>query len=77
MKTSVIRRLNRRGVIAAKRVREILYVRIKLRQRPPRMLKIKQNIVIAAAEQNWMTSGINPMEKMGMRLHVKNVLNLF
>ena len=61
MKTGVVRRLNRLSVIAAKRIRKIEHVGIKLRQRPPRVFKIKQNIVIAAAEQNRITPGINPM----------------
>jgi hypothetical protein len=52
-------------------------VGIKLRQRPPRMRKIKQNIVIAAAEKDRMTFSINPMQEVGMRLHVKDVLDLF
>ena len=65
------------GVIAAKRVRKIKNVRVKLRQRPTRTGKIKQNIVIAAAEEDRMTFSINPMQEVGMRLHVKDVLDLF
>ena len=77
MKTGVVGGLDRLSVIAAKRIREIQYVGVKLRQRPPRMRKIKQNIVIAAAEKERMTFSINTMQEVGMRLHVKDVLDLF
>jgi hypothetical protein len=50
MKPGVIRRLHRRSVIAAEGIGKIEHVRIKLRQRPARAFKIKQNIMVAAAE---------------------------
>ena len=76
MKTGIVRRLDRRGVIAAERIRKIQHVRIKLTQRPPGTLEIKENVVIIPAEQYRVTGGIDPVQKMGMRLHIKHVLNL-
>lgn len=76
MKTGVVRRPDRRRVIAAKRIREIQHVRIKLGKRTPRTLKIEQHIMVAAAQQNRMMQGINPVQEVGMGLYIKNVLNL-
>ena len=66
MKTGIARRLYRRRVIATKRVGQVQHVRIELRQCPSRVRKIKQDIVIATAQQNWPTLRIHPVQEMGV-----------
>ena len=76
MKTSLARRLYRRSVIAAKRIRKIQDVRIELGQRPARTGKIKQNVVIASTQQDWPVIGIHTVQEMSMRLEVEHVADL-